>query len=104
MPEFFWLLTHVGAENDQEVTKRFCEQEINYVTRIESSSNMEDQSDEDVCFVGIRKMAKNNSNPKLEMAQFQSSLPPVVIDVSLFFRRKKKKQSHQPMVHAAYHV
>ena len=105
---FFWLLTHFGAENDQEVTIRFCEQEINYVTRIESSSNMEDQSDEDVCCghqkKSTTKWQRNNSTPKLEMAQFQSSLPPVVIDVSLFFRRKKKKQSHQPMVHTAYHV
>ena len=55
---FFGFLHTLVMRKIKKSQKDFCEQEINYVTRIESSSNMENQSDEDVCFVGIRKMAK----------------------------------------------
>ena len=86
---FFGFLHTLVMRKIKKSQKDFCELEINYVTRIESSSNMEDQSDEDVCCghqkKSTTKWQRKNSTPKLEMAQFQSSLPPVVIDLSLFF-------------------
>ena len=101
---FFGFLHTLVMRKIKKSQKDFCEQEINYVTRIESSSNMEDQSDEDVCCGhqknSTTKWQRNNSTPKLEMAQFQSSLPPAVIDLSLFFRRKEEKTKSP--AHGAY--
>ena len=45
---FFGFLHILVMRKIKKSQKDFCEQEINYVTRIESSSNMEDQSDEDI--------------------------------------------------------
>ena len=101
---FFGFLHILVKRKIKKSQKDFCELEINYVTRIESSSNIEDQSDEDVCYGHQKKfynkMAKKEQHPKIGNGSI-SVIFATCSDWSFFIFSKKRKKTKSP-AHGAY--